>query len=474
MIFIVVSLLILPLSSANLISPGFFDIPVIRSVEDGYTRQCGNNSLAKGACTGFNELITTHAKRFVDGKVLVLDMNGKKRNGLGNSIQGYVQLMATGLYSSRAAYLSVPDCSLTPKDCSFDPSEYLEARGFDWSWSENRASVESRMDSKNIEEVVFTSSGKAQFTSADTLIEVRGDILDLLDDPRVQQIPWVTVKIVSYTPIAAGFVKAYLGVRDRFLEEKSCQDKVQLAKCMTYATLQPKLSLRQKIAPMLLELGREGGEPAIQGSVCVHTRVGFADFSASSKLKPRHVGDYFQNVASLKLAEKWELYDAIFSSCPLDGTPVANPYGCVDWHASNNFSHCLGVPPAASGEQQFEARTGSNGTFSYIATCLGRAASLLGPGGALPSNWSVFIAGDIEAFARLLDATPSFSNRVITSPGEVGHTTHSAKCRINATTGLKDCVYGSDPGGAWSKSLIDFYMLGLCRGIVHIGITWNS
>eukprot|EP00854_Cymbomonas_tetramitiformis_P018606 gene18606-22217_t len=471
-VFITVAPLFLAMDTSE-----FYEFPDTKRIENVYNTSCCQSNVGvditavknkNKICYGFDKIFTNHKQQYDEGHVFVLDLNGKKRNGLGNSIQGYAQLLAAGLYSSRAAYLSVPSCVDNPSDCTFDPSEFLQARSFDWSWSKNRAGVEQRMAAKGVKEVIFLATGKHDFVSEDGSITVQGDLLDFLDDPSVIVLPWVTVKAVSMSPLIGGFVRAYKGVRDRFLQMETCQNMGSFTRCVTYAGFQPKPLLRKKIAPILAQL-----ENTEFGPQCVHTRFGLSDFAASSNtFEQRERSAYFHNVESLSGRERWQLFDALLSSCPKNGASQGE-YGCIEWVSGDtDFTGC---PGDGSNEldmaqaSNFDAQTGSNGIASHVVKCLGREATRPFGGGGSSRNWTVFIAGDMAGFPALLDMAPGFTGHVVTSAGRVGHTTHASQCHLNKATGKKDCITGSDPGGAWSKSLVDYYVLGLCKHIFHLG-----
>eukprot|EP00854_Cymbomonas_tetramitiformis_P027788 gene27788-34322_t len=466
---------LLPASPTGAEISGFFNLPVIQRTEEEYLRHCGADLSGEDTCTGFHTLLETHQRRYrADGDILVLDMNMVRRSGLGNTMDRYVGLMAAGMYSSRATFLAVRNCTSSPQECPFDASHYFEARSFDWSWAESRARVAERMEARGVSEAVFVSSGRDEFWSSKLGIHVSGNVLDFLDAPQVQALPWVTVVIENETPIWDGFSKALRASERRLLERGACKGPHRFAKCLWYSVLQPKRAVRNELVPLLTRLA-VGAVDARQGPLCAHSRAGFADFAGTYRTFRQSESQQFRlHSAPKTLREAWQRYDALFSNCALEASVGALGYGCVEWSPTADFSECpptgTAVTEDANGSvpPQFDLMMGTNGTFSHIATCLGRAASLAGSGEGGLGNWSVFVTGDIESFNRLLELTPSFRGHVVLSPGEIGHASMAWKCRINVTTGHKDCVTGHDPGGAWSKSVIDYYIVSLCREVFHI------
>ena len=77
--------------------------------------------------------------------------------------------------------------------------------------------------------------------------------------------------------------------------------------------------------------------------------------------------------------------------------------------------------------------------------------------------------GDAPGFASLVEALPGLSGRVThtNDAGVTGHTSFAATCAHGSRT---SCLRRGtvDPGGSWTRSMIDFYLGGLADGFVSV------
>ena len=78
-------------------------------------------------------------------------------------------------------------------------------------------------------------------------------------------------------------------------------------------------------------------------------------------------------------------------------------------------------------------------------------------------KWGLLVLSDSPAFPSLATHLPALRGRVVSTSGagQLGHSSFSRSC--SASTG---CSKGKDPNGAWTRSLVDFYLAGVADGFV--------
>lgn len=159
----------------------------------------------------------------------------------------------------------------------------------------------------------------------------------------------------------------------------------------------------------------------------------------------------------------WQLLDAVFAPCQSDTWDPR--IGCVQWQRPEVLS-IIQSEGSSCGGPEASFNMSSSGAMSAFFTCAAREAQSSNPEG---SPWRMFLAGDIAVLAPLLNETSALRDRVVTTPGAVGHTGKGRMCRYNQLSRRRECRFGADPGGAWTKSMMDMYLLGLCDTIFALG-----
>ena len=134
----------------------------------------------------------------------------------------------------------------------------------------------------------------------------------------------------------------------------------------------------------------------------------------------------------------------------------------------------------------------ANGSLASLVTCAGRMADALArracrerhgrpvplqsPHAAREScgSWGLLVIGDTPGFVSLVSALPQLRGRVVATSdaGASGHTSFSKTCTPGAAKAAQssDSHRGAcarrtaDPGGAWTRSMVDFYLAGLADG----------
>ena len=132
------------------------------------------------------------------------------------------------------------------------------------------------------------------------------------------------------------------------------------------------------------------------------------------------------------------------------------------------------------------AEQAPQGTLAALLTCAARlgeslvatrpggapapaSASAAAAGGASASaapRWGLLVLSDSPALPSLAAHLPALqglgAGGVVTTHGlgRIGHSSFTKSC--SGTTGK--CDYGKDPGGAWTRSMVDFYLAGVVDG----------
>ncbi|EOD05399.1 hypothetical protein EMIHUDRAFT_448641 [Emiliania huxleyi CCMP1516] len=83
-----------------------------------------------------------------------------------------------------------------------------------------------------------------------------------------------------------------------------------------------------------------------------------------------------------------------------------------------------------------------------------------GPGAA---SWGLLVLSDAPAVPALAARLPALAGRVVDTAGagQLGHSSFGRSCSSD-----RGCSRGPDPGGAWTRSLVDFYLAGAADGFV--------
>ncbi|KAK3258657.1 hypothetical protein CYMTET_32306, partial [Cymbomonas tetramitiformis] len=219
------------LSSRTLnITDAFVHSSAIARAEAQFQAACGTSPHA--ICGGAADQLAQFSRLYRDPaqeRVFVLDWQSltirRRSNGLGNTLVGYVKMLAVGMAAGRATFCKVDPCQNATEfeeenaqpnsnhfqECQIDPSNYFQGRGpFDWQW---RGEVEDALRAAGAVENVFVSVDKDSFVSERDGMRVNGTMLDLLKHPAVKSMAWVRVKIDNMIPINGGMQDAVIANR---------------------------------------------------------------------------------------------------------------------------------------------------------------------------------------------------------------------------------------------------------------------
>merc|ERR1719162_2325457 len=85
--------------------------------------------------------------------------------------------------------------------------------------------------------------------------------------------------------------------------------------------------------------------------------------------------------------------------------------------------------------------------------------------GKVSRGWGLLVMGDSPGFISLARRLPQLQGRVVDTAdgGNLGHTAFATSC----TSGSGSCIAPTvDPGGAWTRSMLDLYLAGVTDGFV--------
>ena len=169
--------------------------------------------------------------------------------------------------------------------------------------------------------------------------------------------------------------------------------------------------------------------------------------------------------------------------------PADQPFYEEQRRRNNSAGQPRGIPYGFINSGGF---MGFAGSLASLVTCAGRMADALArracrerhgrpvplqsPHAAREScgSWGLLVIGDTPGFVSLVSALPQLRGRVVATSdaGASGHTSFSKTCTPGAAKAAQssDSHRGAcarrtaDPGGAWTRSMVDFYLAGLADG----------
>ena len=119
-----------------------------------------------------------------------------------------------------------------------------------------------------------------------------------------------------------------------------------------------------------------------------------------------------------------------------------------------------------------------NGTYSTLAACAVHAARGMwrqsnATTGDRERAFYIFVAGDLPPLYQLLQVHPTVGVHVDSAEGALGHVSSGEVCSGTANgSHVKVCNEHSwDPGGAWTRAMVDAWMLGSTDLLVRFGGT---
>lgn len=416
-------------------------------------------------------------------RALVLDGSAFRWEGLGNSGTRWMGLLRWGHATGRAAFLrTAAACEGPGHTCRLDIGDYFRGRaGVDWHWggeAEARASATfaQRGETELVLDYVCERDRPGGCQKAHLLFQngtkiPLGEPTGMLEWFRHAPYPWIRLRLAQQTSLEFSYSKPealrhvlpltkcpIANVHDFRFREFAL-------KCETYAYMQPRRKLQAALLPVLQRL-----EPfdAIAG---VHLRTGYADwqyYNQDSDFEPRSPATLGTVPQTLDVREHWSRLDQYLHDCQDDNTdsPCFN-WEVPHWHKPPTVADARRCRVAGS-SPRFTIPTSDapDGALSSLLTCAARLAegvAQLAPHGEAqltrtnPHRWGLLVLSDSPAFPSLAGALPALRGRVVTTDGigQLGHSSYARSCSAGA-----GCTLGADPGGAWTRSLVDFYLAG--------------
>lgn len=428
-------------------------------------------------------------------RVLVIDGSGFRWEGLGNSGTRWMGLLRWGHATGYATFLRTGapcDGAISTERgaCRLDIGAYFRGRkGVDWHWSGKaeervRAAFAARGETEHFLDYVCERDWpggcqKARLEFANGTRIPLAEPAGMLRWFRESAPGWVRLRLAQQTSLEFSYSKPE-SLR-RVLPLTKCpiehigdfRSREMALKCETFANMQPRRQLQAALLPVLRRL-----EPfdAVAG---VHLRTGYADWQYYNR-----DSDFAGSVPAADSEARagsgtgggwvahWAKLDGYLHDCSAgeQSGPCFN-WEVPHWHrppttADARQCHILGTSPRFL----LSGADAPDGALSALLSCAARlaegAASLnarapsarAAPHGpASQPKWGLLVLSDSPAFPSLARALPALGGRVVITDGagQLGHSSYSRSCRAGA-----GCTHGTDPGGAWTRSLVDFYLAG--------------
>ena len=381
-----------------------------------------------------------------------------------------------------------------------DVGDYLGTSfGASWRWSKELGEY---MRARGLTETVITASNETlgyQLAGGE-LVPGGLTILALLEHEAVQRLAWVRILVpvwpheraVSAHWHASGLADSWWngalsGLRlseglSARLEREHPRCGAMARDCLEAAFLAPLPSFQRILLPHVawLDASRSAGGAAI----ALHIRSGYADHASfdgpaeGAEATAPQPQPFAASQRRSVHAAQWARLNAAYAPCG----PQLQPHGnvsCLTWTEgalramSTGGASCAAAASGVVLPLAFHTETGpgGDGALGSLLPCAAYAAASRAPGGA-DSAWRIFAAGDLPPFFLLANRSEALAGHVGTSEGMLGHVSFSRVCRVRpgAEGGQKDChSVGADPGGAWSRAWVDWYVLGACDVLLRLG-----
>jgi len=381
-------------------------------------------------------------------RVLVFDWKQMGLTGLGNALQFFTAILATGANAGRATFhqRNALGCNT---DCSSSPGEYFHgAAGFDWEWSPELASnVSHTLALRGIPEVRYETSSRGFLDVRSGALFPISDLYTFLRHPAIQRTPFLVVAFNDSAHETNWFWPTLMdgAVRgpgwDAVVREQRTTPH-----CLTSAFLEASPRLQRLLLP---RLARFDSVRAAGGRVVgIHVRSYFADHLpvARPASERRQSG-----------AEAWSALDNLFADCA-DGR--AGP--CWQW--THDTRTVLASGGASCGAETLPA-LGAPGKPPGVFTSLMRCAVARA---RLNDHWLLYVAGDLPVFSLLCRNASALAGHVTQAAGRHGHVTNSAdSCRVDERGELA-CEWQANPGGSWDRTFVDMWLLGAVDEVVRL------
>ena len=465
----------------NATTAAFWSSSVIRRQYDIFQKEC--------ECT--RALHAEYAQRHQSlDRLIVIDGSKFRWEGLGNSGTRWMGLLRWGYATGRAVFLKI-----AKDETRMDIGDYFVGYGgVDWNWASQRAAIRRKLYARGVRPVVLEYGCAKRAPPGCGIARLRHprnrSVVAELAEPKEliewmrssSSPPWIKLVLNQQDSIEHSYgrpeaLRTVLPLTSCPIPTaKNFRDREKCLKCETFSFMQPRPHMIQALVPLLKRL------ETYDYLVGVHLRTGYADWAF------RNDDTFFPSKGSKNavaapptkwtLSEHWQMLDRYFNDCQ---SGQLGP--CFNWVAPRK-----GVPPTRDDalrcgleSKKWRNRAGGPGQLwtdlegapqGFLASML-LCAARLGQAMALSSQhqdgaakrWGILVLSDSPAFPSLATHLPALRDRAVhtagTGAGQLGHSSFSRSCSMK--TG---CAKGRDPGGTWTRSLVDFYLAGVANGFV--------
>jgi hypothetical protein len=455
------------------------------------------------------------------------DWNSLGLNGLGNSLEHYARALLTGALAGRAPFSlrNRAQCGADAACVQVDPGRYFGApRGAaagggvaPWRWS---ARVADELTRRGVNETFLQlDEDSVGFVDHASGLRVPGglDLMALLAHPDVAPRPWVRVQLPSGydngtrlavvnalwaagVPGAGGVWGGLMSARlaDALNARLAAQatEACPVAarrKCGFASFLFPLPAFQRTLEPYVRRL--DEARAAGAAAVAVHVRSGYADHvamaGAVSGAAVKLPAAAAAAAGGTLHAQLWARLNAAYTPCAdaaaADAATAEAP--CVAWSPAAAAGIASGGASCGAAADSHAAASGAatpaafnfgdevvppGPLSSFVACAASRAlrdsANATSSSSLASPPWLIYVAGDLPPLFLLANASAALAGHVLTAEGALGHASSSTLCRVAAGTTVRACApAGEDPGGAWTRAMLDVYMLGACDILLRLG-----
>jgi hypothetical protein len=447
-------------------------------------------------------------------RVFVLDFHSMAQpEGPGSIFRRQLHVLTETVHAERAMFVqrNAPGAcaSANASHCHFDPSRYLAGEsGFSWRWSSRTQRAVSAVMARRgaVESHLYVDFVGNGYVFPEDSVRFSAEQLNftaLLAHPSVVAKPWVTLHFARPPGAAdASFLPwGSYEAGEPWEAVLGHGEPRNYSQCYAAAFSSPSRTLQAKLLPHLRRM--DAARAAGGAVVGIHLRSLYADFVADMPWIRETLAAAATAAASKQASDDvagvsgWTQLDCMYPDCepameaaniadavaarppiylrpPVDQAlscgGVARTPLCHYWSAESKVvidsgGMACGTPgDSAAGLALGEDRRGAVSAAVRCAFAEAEARS------TEPSALLLYVAGDLPALHALIAAHPQLRNVSLFAEGAVGHASSNSLCS-GGGAGARTCVSGADPSGAWSRTMVDMYMLGACDALVRLGIS---
>jgi len=318
------------------------------------------------------------------------------------------------------------------------------------------------------------------------VIEGRLSLTQLLAHPEVRDLPWVRLVFGAPGEAPQPSIEAIEEDDWATLVGPSAGNEVQGLEpgCATSFFMRPtpRLQHRLQIGGPLPEM--DAARAAGRGVAALHVRTGYADAVGSAGASQHELLSVYRPLdaataaqpelalrgPSLNAAEAWRLLDGLVVRCTAQHSNVTTLPGCFDWpEETQQYIDSAGAACGKTlGGSALDGLALSGSPAGFFSTLMRCAAAAAADHSSQSSPPAVYVAGDLPALHALVAHDSALHGSAFAAQaGSVGHVSSTMQCSTAA--GATGCLRGRDPGGAWTRTMVDAYMISVCDVVISHG-----